>query len=240
MFERLMNLDVDMRCLATKAFVAKEELVDKVFYPTNKKYKNTSSKDDKNIKNEEAETKTAEQLEEEANDKVGTRGPVYEYNKRMLEEERKKKEQVESKGSVYEYNKRMLEEENEKKEQVDSVDSAMSELSTILSNVLKNADPEVAKKFETEFIESVKQMKEATKDIINIKIFEEPPVVVTPVVTNVAEPVVNGMDFSGAIQSGVTYTPPVTEPTPELKQVTPEDLELALAKERAKAAKNKK
>ena len=37
MFERLMNLDVELRCLKTKAFVAKEELKDKILYP-DKKY----------------------------------------------------------------------------------------------------------------------------------------------------------------------------------------------------------
>lgn len=31
MFERLMNLDVELRCLKTKAFVAKEELKDKKY-----------------------------------------------------------------------------------------------------------------------------------------------------------------------------------------------------------------
>lgn len=32
MFERLMNLDVELMCLGTKAFVAKEELINDVFY----------------------------------------------------------------------------------------------------------------------------------------------------------------------------------------------------------------
>ena len=32
MFERLMNLDVELKCLGTKMFVAKEQFVNDVFY----------------------------------------------------------------------------------------------------------------------------------------------------------------------------------------------------------------
>lgn len=32
MFERLMNLDVELKCLGTKIFVAKEQFVNDVFY----------------------------------------------------------------------------------------------------------------------------------------------------------------------------------------------------------------
>lgn len=32
MFERLMNLDVELMCLGTKAFVAKEQLKNKILY----------------------------------------------------------------------------------------------------------------------------------------------------------------------------------------------------------------
>ena len=45
MFERLLNLDVEMRCLATKAFVKKEEIVDKVFYHEKKKKKEDSKEE---------------------------------------------------------------------------------------------------------------------------------------------------------------------------------------------------
>ena len=32
MFERLMNLDVELKCLGTKMFVAKEQFINDVFY----------------------------------------------------------------------------------------------------------------------------------------------------------------------------------------------------------------
>ena len=50
-FETLMNLDVELSCLATKAFVAKEEFVDKVCYP---------------IPNKKKDKKQAEKAAEEA------------------------------------------------------------------------------------------------------------------------------------------------------------------------------
>lgn len=42
MFERLMNLDVELKCLGTKMFVAKEQFVNDVFYSRPRKGVETS------------------------------------------------------------------------------------------------------------------------------------------------------------------------------------------------------
>jgi hypothetical protein len=74
-FETLLNLDCELSCLATKAFVAKEEFVDKVFYPTPVS-KSSDKKEKEEVKKEEekkqttsvevkSESNTTEQVTEE-------------------------------------------------------------------------------------------------------------------------------------------------------------------------------
>lgn len=46
MFERLMNLDVELMCLGTKIFVAKEDLKDKVLYSKSRKGKDQKKNDE--------------------------------------------------------------------------------------------------------------------------------------------------------------------------------------------------
>ena len=58
-FETLMNLDVELSCLATKAFVAKEEFVDKVCYPvpkSKKEEKKSEGESTEKVKSESTET----------------------------------------------------------------------------------------------------------------------------------------------------------------------------------------
>ena len=46
MFERLMNLDVELKCLGTKVFVAKEQFVNDVFYSKPRKSSASSENED--------------------------------------------------------------------------------------------------------------------------------------------------------------------------------------------------
>lgn len=55
MFERLMNLDVELKCLGTKMFVAKEQFVNDVFY--SKPRKGAASSENEEEKNEAVVTK---------------------------------------------------------------------------------------------------------------------------------------------------------------------------------------
>ena len=50
LFERLLNLDVELGCLATKAFVAKEQFVNDVFYSHPRKKNDEKSESDKKDK----------------------------------------------------------------------------------------------------------------------------------------------------------------------------------------------
>ncbi len=82
LFERLMNLDVELRCLGTKAFVAKEQFVNDVFYPGKPKKKSSEDEDKKKvtkaemsdlmdqIQKDKAEGKDTSELEKELKDKT--------------------------------------------------------------------------------------------------------------------------------------------------------------------------
>lgn len=245
MFERLMNLDVELRCLGTKAFVAKEELVDKVFYPTRKNYdkKNSTSNDVEKTEKEKPEAEKTQQSEEETF--VGKRGPVYEYNMRKLREEREAKEG--RKPVTAEVVKPV----NDKPvaARVDNEPTAqtsINELGAILETIMKNGSPEVIQAVTEGLAEAVKEMKEMADNISDIQVIEKTTTPVVPVVTDGNEKVVTGMDFSN-FQQGVNYQNPVTPVQPvlsqnpqDLKPVTPEALEEALALAKEKTEKEKK
>ena len=82
LFERLMNLDVELRCLGTKAFVAKEQFVNDVFYPGKPKKKSSEDEDKKKvtkaemsdlmdqIQKDKSEGKDTSKLEKELKEKM--------------------------------------------------------------------------------------------------------------------------------------------------------------------------
>lgn len=81
MFERLLNLDVELRCLSTKAFVKKEEIVDKVFYPEPKKKKTSEVES----KTEESQNQESQKSEEEKSVTESLKETLSEYGD-ILEE----------------------------------------------------------------------------------------------------------------------------------------------------------
>lgn len=106
MFERLLNLDVELRCLATKAFVAKEDIVDKVRYPLPKKNKKDEDKKAENSKTEEKPNI------KETFDSLGT---VLEEASKTLDPEKLKELEQGLKNAIEDINSEMK--KSEKKEE---------------------------------------------------------------------------------------------------------------------------
>lgn len=69
-FETLLNLDCELSCLATKAFVAKEEFVDKVFYPTPVPKKKEEKKDEDTKQTTPVEVKSESNVSEQVTEET--------------------------------------------------------------------------------------------------------------------------------------------------------------------------
>lgn len=89
MFTRLANLDVELRCAATRAFVAKEELKDKLFY-SNKK-----------LKTDESEGKKAEDPEGKKSEEESVNTKFFQ----KVNSENSNKGEEESTGTKFFFNK---------------------------------------------------------------------------------------------------------------------------------------
>lgn len=259
MFERLMNLDVELRCLATRAFVAKEEIVDHVLYPVPKKSKSSdeesSKKDDK--KNESIDQNEADNeeystqgtLTDEEIDKLVSECGDSKLAHVLADKIRKKRG---AKSSV----NTQPQKESEKPKETTKVDvkESLNKFNTLIADVLEKEGNDEVRKY---FVEAINEATAEIESYLNLPENEKPSLdqvitrdenainpylaansgvelVAVPVVEK-TEPVVNGMDFS-ALQQGVSYENPQNSvlrqsAQPPLHPVTQEDADIAIAKE---------
>ena len=208
LFERVANVDVELRCLGTKAFVAKEQFVNDVLYSRPKK----SSKSEEE-KKEETKAEVSDLMDKIQKDKAEGKDTT------KLEEELKEK--------MNEF--LASEKEEEKPVTKEDINDLMSKIEN------GKANGEDTTKLEEELKEKMdkflttpaatkvcggKRLAESTSTGTGAKRRAEPTSTGTgakrradaPTVPDVTVGEGVEMDFSGQVQPGVTYAPPTVNP----------------------------
>ena len=187
LFERVANLDVELKCLGTKAFVAKEQLVNDLFYSKPKKGA-TSEKEEKKaemsdlldqIKKDKEAGKDTSELEKELKEKM---------DKFLVSEKEEEKPVTKEDLSG------IMDQIQKDKEAGKDTSELEKELKEKMEKFLVSP---------VEKSSGAKRRAEPVQSGTGAKRRADVPVVPDTGVT---------MDYSGQVQPGVTYTP-VAEPS---------------------------
>lgn len=218
MFERLLNLDVELRCLGTKAFVAKEQFVNDVFYSKPKKKKSDSekseSKEDVNSLMEEIE-----EAKKEGKDTSELERKLKESMNKFLTSDKKEKEKPVTKEDVMDLMSKIQSAKDEGKD--------TSELEAELKAATEKFLATPSAKSETESAEKPAVCKVEHPSGSANAVDPTPSVTVGEGTT---------MDYSGQVQPGVTYTEPTVNPMNDELQKNPE-LQAAVEAAKQKSVK---
>lgn len=195
MFEKLMNLDVELMCLGTKAFVAKEQFVSDVFHSRPKK---SSEKEDKK---EEAKAEVSDLMDKIQKDKA-------EGKDTSTLEEKLKEKMDEFLAS---------DKEEEKPVTKEDISGLMSKIENEKANGKDTTKLEKELKDKMEkFVSSIPVTTAPVEKVEEPAVTVEVPVNSTGAKPRTDDPTVPDpgvtMDYSAQVQPGVTYEQPTNNP----------------------------
>lgn len=239
LFERFMCLDADLLKLKTDLFVAKEEFMDKIFYPDSKASKRHPVEDTEKVNENVDDIQESESMTENTSSLLERIKEITKDLPDSVESVIRNRTNNNPKSEVVRNINNDPKSETVKSGS--SIESSINELKGLIEEVSglgnQNLVNELNEDIKTTInelktiLEKSKQEGVSVTDLIKAAQSMNNTQMVQPQVVMSPQPLANGMDFS-TLQQGVNYQQPNMQPVLQGRPVTEQDVEIALQKVR--------